>query len=227
MMKRFLVLVTLFAFVAFPFVTNAQMDNLANMSAKWIRMNARNAAFDGADIVNYNPAGLVKLSDGFHFSLNNQSLFRSPQHSFNLGYGKQDFKQDGADPFLPSLYAAYKKDKWAISSGVYITGGGASADYPDGSFNIYLMGYKNLATVNATYGTSYTKIYGSLKASSYYIAVPLNFSYAINENLSLSLGGRYIIAKNKTEADLNLPELAPLQMLIIKRMQQDLVGLLV
>ena len=49
-MKRFLVLVTLFAFVAFPFVTNAQMDNLANMSAKWVRMNARNAAFDVADI---------------------------------------------------------------------------------------------------------------------------------------------------------------------------------
>jgi len=76
-MKRFLVLVTLFAFVAFPFVTNAQMDNLANMSAKWVRMNARNAAFDGADIVNYNPAGLVKLSDGFHFSLNNQSLLEA------------------------------------------------------------------------------------------------------------------------------------------------------
>lgn len=44
------------------------MDNLANMSAKWIRSNARNAATDGADIVNYNPAGLVKMNDGVHLS---------------------------------------------------------------------------------------------------------------------------------------------------------------
>lgn len=184
------------------------MDNLANMSAKWIRANARNAALDGADIVNYNPAGLVKMSDGIHISLNNQTLFRKPQHSFTLQFGKKSFEQDGADPFLPALYAAYRKDKWAFSSGVYITGGGASADYPDGSVNTYLLGYLNLQTVNATYGTNYSVINGSLKASSYYIAVPVNFSYSITDKLALSLGGRYVIAKNHTKAELNLPEIA-------------------
>ncbi|BDX37679.1 hypothetical protein CYCD_10340 [Tenuifilaceae bacterium CYCD] len=191
-----------------PFGVNAQMDNLANMSAKWIRANARNAALDGADVVNYNPAGLVKMSDGIHISLNNQTLFRKPQHSFTLQFGKKSFEQDGADPFLPALYAAYKKDKWAVSSGVYVTGGGASADYPDGSVNTYLLGYLNLQTVNATYGTNYSVINGSLKASSYYIAVPVNFSYSITDKLALSLGGRYIIAKNHTKAELNLPEIA-------------------
>ena len=101
------------------------MDNLANMSAKWIRSNARNAATDGADIVNYNPAGLIKMDNGIHISLNNQTLFRNPKHSFTLNplIGKQTCKQDGADPFLPALYAAFKKDKWAISSGIYVTGG--------------------------------------------------------------------------------------------------------
>jgi len=207
-MKKLLQLSILLVVFLNPFGVNAQMDNLANMSAKWIRANARNAALDGADIVNYNSAGLVKMSDGIHISLNNQTLFRKPQHTFNVGFGEQTFKQDGADPFLPALYAAYKKDKWAVSSGVYITGGGASADYPDGSINIYLKGFQTLALVNANYGTNYTVIDGSLKASSYYIAVPLNFSYSISDKLAFSVGARYIIAKNHTEAELNLPEIA-------------------
>lgn len=123
-MKRIIKLSGFVLGLLMPMCVSAQMDNLANMSAKWIRANARNAALDGADIVNYNPAGLVKLNNGMYFSLNNQTLFRKPQHSFDLGLGegKQSFEQDGADLFLPSFYAAFKKDKWAVSSGIYVTG---------------------------------------------------------------------------------------------------------
>lgn len=192
-----------------PFGASAQMDNLANMSAKWIRSNARNAALDGADLVNYNPAGLVRLNDGFHISLNNQTLFRKPQHSFTLNplIGEQTCKQDGADPFLPSLYAAFKKGKWALSSGIYITGGGASADYPNGSINTNLMGYNFMALTNAAYLTGYTSLKDqSLKASSYYMAIPLNLSYSITDKLSVSLGGRYIMANNQTKAGMTFAE---------------------
>ncbi|MGE0077763.1 MAG: OmpP1/FadL family transporter [Bacteroidales bacterium] len=198
-MKKTLQLSILLGVFLIPFGANAQMDNLANMSAKWIRANARNAALDGADIVNYNPAGIVKLDNGFHISLNNQSLFRKPQHSFNLGTGEQTCKQDGADPFLPALYAAFKKDNWAISSGIYVTGSGASADFPDGSVNTTLMGVSQFTT------PGYNSLKDqSIKASSYYLAIPINFSYAINDKISLSLGGRYIIANNHTKAGLTL-----------------------
>jgi len=202
-MKRPLLFVAIFTVMILPFGASAQMDNLANMSAKWIRSNARNAALNGADIVNYNPAGLVKLNDGFHISLNNQTLFRNPQHSFTISplIGEQSYEQDGADPFLPSLYFAFKKGKWALSSGVYVTGGGASADYPDGSINTNLMGYNFMAQTNATYNTGYTSLNDqSLKASSYYMAIPLNLSYLITDKLSVSIGGRYIIANNNTKA---------------------------
>ncbi len=202
-MKRLITRFTLLIAFIFPFVANAQMDNLANMSAKWIRLNARNAAFDGADIVNYNPAGLVKLNDGLHLSLNNQSLFRSPQHSFTISplVGKQTSEQNGSDPFLPAFYAAYKKSKWALATGIYVTGGGASADYPDGSVNTNLMGYSYKAQINATTPANYQYFKDqSLKASSYYLAIPLNLSYSITEKLAVSLGGRYIIAKNHTKA---------------------------
>lgn len=202
-MKKHFLFAFLSASLFFPLGAIAQMDNLANMSAKWIRLNARNSALEGTDIVNYNPAGLVKLNDGFHLNLNNQTLFRQPQHSFTLNplIGEQTCKQDGNDPFLPSLYAAFKKNKWAVSSGIYITGGGASADYPKGSVNTNLLGYNFMAQTNAAYGTGYTSLKDQLlKASSFYLAVPLNFSYAITEKLSVSIGGRYIIANNSTKA---------------------------
>ncbi|MCB9002371.1 MAG: outer membrane protein transport protein [Bacteroidales bacterium] len=197
------IIVSVIALLGVTLSVNAQMDNLANMSAKWIRSNVRNAALDGgADMVNFNPAGLSLLNDGIYVSLSNQTLFRNPEHTFNFGAGNTSYKQDGIDPFLPMFYAAYKKSNMAISSGVYISGGGATVNYPDGSFNTNLMGYKILLTNNVGGYTSFND--QSLEASSYYLTVPLHFSYAVNEKLALSVGGRYIRGINKTKAGMTL-----------------------
>lgn len=186
-------------------ILHAQMDNLSNMSAKWVCSNTRNAAIDEADIVNYNPAGLARLSDGLHINLSNQTMIRKPEHSFNLGAGKQTYGQHGIDPFLPDLYLAFKSGNWSIASGTYISGGGATANYPDGSVNTTLLGYSMLLYVNATAGAQYTALTDQyLKASSYYLTVPLVFSYALNDKLSLAAGGRFIRGINKTEAGITL-----------------------
>src|SRR5438046_2655871 len=81
----------------------AQMDNLSNMSAEWMRSGARNAAADATDIVVYNPAAITTMTDGVHINLSNQSLFRRPNHSYDLGMGMgiQKSEQGSADPFLP------------------------------------------------------------------------------------------------------------------------------
>ncbi len=187
----------------------AQMDNLANMSAEWIRMNNRNAALDAADIVNYNPAGLVFLKPGLHFNLSNQTLIRHPKHSYDLGLGDgpQSFEQEGIDPFLPMFYAAFVKNNWAIGTGVYISGGGATVDYPDGSISTDLM-TKQIVYLQT--GMLPSQIYNSneqsLKASSYYLTVPLLFSYRINKVFSASVGARYIRGINNTEAALSLSD---------------------
>ncbi|HRX31721.1 MAG TPA: hypothetical protein P5349_07500, partial [Tenuifilaceae bacterium] len=77
------IIVSVIALLGVTLSVNAQMDNLANMSAKWIRSNVRNAALDGgADMVNFNPAGLSLLNDGIYVSLSNQTLFRNPEHTF-------------------------------------------------------------------------------------------------------------------------------------------------
>jgi long-chain fatty acid transport protein len=206
------VIFSLLTFFMLAFSASAQMDNLANMSAKWIRSCVRNASLDGsADMVNYNPAGLAMLDDGIYFSLSNQTLFRHPEHSFNLGAGEVSYEQDGNDPFLPMFYAAYKKNNFAVSTGVYVTGGGATVNYSSGSINTTLLGYSALSQYNAAilsgYGLSsaYTSLADQyLDASSYYLAIPLNFSYKVNDNLSFSVGGRYVRGINNTEAGLTL-----------------------
>ncbi|MCX6555269.1 MAG: hypothetical protein NTZ12_09705, partial [Candidatus Aminicenantes bacterium] len=138
MSKVWIALAVLFYFSA---TLPAQVDNLTNLSVEWMRMPARNAASDSADIVVYNPAALVRLSAGFHFNLGNQSLLRKPRHTYDLqlGAGERSFTQHGIDAFLPNFYAAYTKDKWAVYGGLYISGGGAVADYPLGSFSTDLI----------------------------------------------------------------------------------------
>lgn len=195
------IVVPIIALLIVSTIANAQMDNLANMSAKWIRSNVRNATLDGgADMVNYNPAGLALLNDGIYLSLSNQFLFRHPQHSFNFYGNEMSFEQDGMDPFLPMFYAAYKKSNFAISSGIYISGGGATVDYPNGSITTLLIGS------SMSPGNQITE--QSLKASSYYLTVPLNFSYAVSDVLSFSLGGRYINGINNTEANIAFSQVA-------------------
>jgi len=184
----------------------AQIDNLTNMSAEWMRTSNRNAATDATDIVVYNPAATVLLSEGFHINIGNQTLIRKPQHTFDLGFGKgkQTFEQDKADPFLPNLFAAYRKDKWAVNAGIYVPGGGATANYPNGSLTTELISLQTLFAY-AQQGADYTTaINQSLKASSYYLAFALGGAYAINDILSVSLGARYLTCRNLTKAGTTL-----------------------
>ncbi len=93
------------AVLCFSAALPAQMDNLTNLSVEWMRMPARNAATDSTDIVVYNPAALVRLGEGFHLNIGNQSLLRKPSHTYDLGLGagEQSFGQAGMDAVLPTL----------------------------------------------------------------------------------------------------------------------------
>lgn len=185
------------------FIAQAQHDNLANLSAEWVRTPARNAATDAGDAVVYNPAGLVKLEDGFRINIGNQSLFRKPTHTFDmgLGMGEQTFTQAGNDMFLPNLYMTWKKDRFALFSGLFIAGGGATANYPNGSFNTELIGLQTLMAAQGAYGKCTDQ---SLKASSFYVTTTLGASYALNDQISFAVAGRYLNGTNRTRAGLTL-----------------------
>ncbi len=181
----------------------AQIDNLVNMSAEWIRSSARNAATDANDIVAYNPAGLTKLEDGFHFNFSNQFMFRKPSHRYDIGMGEgvREYEQQSADLLLPNLFLSYKKDKWALFTGAFISGGGATIDYSKGSITTDLIGLQALGEAQGAYMLVKDP---TLTASSFYLTTTLGGAYAITEKISVALALRYISAKNTTEAGITL-----------------------
>ena len=181
----------------------AQMDNLSNMSAEWMRSAARNAASDAADVVVYNPAGITKMDDGFHVNFSNQSLFRNPTHSYDLGLGEgvKTFSQASADLFLPNIYFAYKKNNWAIYSGIFNAGGGATMDYTNGSITTDLISLGALTAAQAAYATTTNQM---MKASSMYLTSTIGGTYAIDKCWSVSMGIRNISAKNTAVASMTL-----------------------
>lgn len=185
--------------------TFAQHDNLSNLSAEWVRTPARNAATDAGDIVVYNPAGLVRLNEGFHINIGNQSLFRKPSHTFDLGLGagEQTYTQDGNDLFLPNLYMSYTKDRFALFTGIFVAGGGATANYPTGSITTEMIGLQVLTAAQGAYG-AYD--HQHLKSSSYYLTTTLGGSYAVNEKISFAVAGRFLDATNKTEAGVTMTQ---------------------
>ncbi|WP_288018382.1 hypothetical protein [Tenuifilum sp.] len=81
-----------------------------NQSATYIRMLARDAS-TSIDAVYFNPAGMVKLDDGFHLYLSNQSLFQKKtiENKFPL-LNDDKYVGDVAAPLFPNFYAVYKKD---------------------------------------------------------------------------------------------------------------------
>ncbi len=179
----------------------ANIDQLSNMSPEWIRTGNRNAATDSTDIVVYNPAGLTKMSEGFHLNIGNQTLFRSPEHTFDLGLPSSDTRksceQDGPDYFVPNFYGAYRKDTLAFFGGVYIPGGGATADYPDGSVNTQFIG---ATTVMGSSGMFTAFKDDHLKASSIYLASEAGVACQLDEMVSFALAVRYINASNEVKA---------------------------
>lgn len=201
-MKKNLLLIAFTAVMVMN--ASAQLDNLAILSPDWIRTPARNAATDAADIVTLNPAGLTSLKDGFHINVGNLSLFRSPTHSYTVGGVTKTYEQADADLVLPNLYLAYHKNDWAVFSGVFIVGGGATLNYTSGSITTDLLG------AGAIYGSQLagadysTIVSPSIKASSYYLAIPFGITYKLGQYFSASVGGRTISATNKVESSITM-----------------------
>jgi len=193
-----------------------------NQSAAWVRTLSRNATL-GVDAVYFNPAGLAKLNNGLHLSISNQTIFQTRTITSDYTYltgSPASYEAELLAPLFPSIYAAYKMDKWTFSGGFNVIGGGGTADFPTGlpSFEIPVaslvpMLQGALAPIDEGYtgvgfpDPGFRNITGynmdaAFVGSSTYMGYQVGATYAINDMISVAIGGRYVTAKNSYEGSL-------------------------
>lgn len=194
-----------------------------NQSAHFARMMARDASLQ-IDAVYTNPAGLVKLNDGFHFSFTNQSAFQTrtitstfAPFAYNGGNAEKEFKGKTSVPIIPSFQGAYKKGKWVLSGSFAITGGGGKATFNDGLPSFESM-IATLPVAISSMGvpTNQYSVDAYMRGSSLIYGAQLGGSYAINDMFSAYAGFRLNIVNNHYEGYLKNIKINPQHPLINK-----------
>ena len=195
MKKKLLIFVSLILVAQLGF--SGGLVHNTNQSTAWTRMLVRDASTN-IDAVFYNPAGLTKLSDGFHFSINNQSLFQTQTITSSYPYLSPSPKTyDGSvsAPLFPGVYAAWKKGKLAISFGVNPIGGGGGATFDKGLPSMEVP-FASLVPALGQLGVTAYNMNMQFEGTSVYWGIQLGATYEINDMISVYLGGRYVMAKN-------------------------------
>jgi long-chain fatty acid transport protein len=205
----------LLTFVSAMFITSSLLAGglvtNTNQSASWVRLPSRNASVS-IDAVYFNPAGLMKLENGFHISLSNQSIWqtREIENSYagpptsmvpsvsGVNYGLNNHVYEGKVATLayPSLFAVYKMDKVAFSLGFGIVGGGGSATFEKGLPSFEMSASDLVPSLAAKAGVKGYRLDAYFEGKSLFIGFQGGVSYKINDWLSVAAGVRYVSAKN-------------------------------
>lgn len=212
-MKKKLLLLVIVSF-SFTLVSASIITN-TNQSTQFIRMLSRNASTD-IDAVYYNPAGLLKLADGFHLAVHNQTFSQEKEVTSQYPLLNQaKYIGEVNVPFFPNLYAVYKKDKLALSFGFGPNAGGGSADFTTGlpSFETSIAGLPALISGLGIPTAAYSADI-AFNGSSIYLGFQLNASYALSDMLQVAVGARYISATNTYEGSIKNIQINPVHPLI-------------
>ena len=217
-MKR-LTFLLVFMLVSSQILMAGGLKTNVNQSAAWARTLARDATLE-IDGVYFNPAGLAHLGNGLHLSLSNQSIWQTRTINSDYMYlngTPVDYNADLSAPIYPNVYIAYQANKWTFSGGFGIVGGGGSAEFPSGlsDFEVPMSSLvpqlsAALAPIDAAIvgmgapDPGFRNITGynmnaSFQGKSAYYGYQAGATYAINDMISVYLGGRLVTAKNEYE----------------------------
>ena len=199
-----------------------------NQSVLFLRNPARDAAI-GIDGVYTNPAGVAFLNDGWHLSFNWQNAHQTrtinsaygPLFSFNAeapatlgadGLAWREFKGVADAPFLPSIQAAYNKDRWSFQFNAAVSGGGGKCEFDKGLGSLeglvasQIVPKKEDSQVQqamaAAQGVMLNGQYGLnsyMKGRQYYFGTTLGAAYKVQENLSVFVGARVLYGTARYE----------------------------
>jgi long-chain fatty acid transport protein len=206
-MKRVFVSVLLLA----SFSHAGHIDYLGGRSADYFMAVARNAAVDGADLVTYNPAGLVHLAEGFHVNASGQFIAKDYViTAVPLGSTEEtEYQTTKPTPFLPNVYAVYRTGDLAAFGAFTIPAGGGTLEYEDG---LPIMPVLQTGLVQYQYGPGYiaTMTDGYIEAGAAYYAGTVGAAYAFTPTLSASLAGRFTsgVRDYEASADFAIVDLA-------------------
>jgi long-subunit fatty acid transport protein len=170
-----------------------------NQSALYTRLQSRNASTN-IDAVYYNPAGLAKLGNGFHASINNQTIGQTKSVVNNYLYlagSPKDYVGEVSAPVFPSIYGAFKAGKFVVSAGFNPIGGGGGAVYNDGLPSFETM-VADLVPLLVSKGFPTTQYSADIffEGTSVYFGYQANLTYKLNDMISVAAGVRMVTAKN-------------------------------
>lgn len=204
MRKLFLISIVLLI-VSTPTFAGGLLTN-TNQHVLFLRMLARDASTQ-IDAVYSNPAGVAFMEDGFHLSFNGQSAFQTrtitstfapfAANTANLGNAEKVFKGEASAPFIPSLFAVYKKGKWAFSGNFAITGGGGKATFDKGLGSFESIVSVLPATLSQQgFAADRYSVNSFMEGKQYIFGLQMGATYKINEHLSVFGGARVNYVSN-------------------------------
>ena len=166
-----------------------------NQSSAWVRLLVRDATTE-IDAVYFNPAGLTKLNDGFHFSISNQYITQGKEVLNNYSF-LNDGLYEGVvkAPIFPDVYAAYKTGNVVFSLGFNPIGGGGGATF-DSGLPSFEMGISDLVPGLESVGVKEYSLNTFFEGTSIYFGLQAGVSYALSDEFSVFIGGRYVSATN-------------------------------
>ena len=200
------------AFTATAFA--GAIDNKTNWSAEYIRTLNRNAATDYADIAVYNPAGTVKLADGFIINGSIQFLSKKYENNITLPSGVLNLESDEPS-YIPGIFGVYNKEKWSVFGAFSNFGGGGKVDFSQGNLTTTQIGglvagmSLPLCGGGACVNFNPTDLNGQqLNAESHYLGLILGAGYEFNDMLSFSVSLRYVNATIEAQGSATLLDAA-------------------
>lgn len=182
-----------------------------NQNINFLRNPARDGAI-GIDGVYSNPAGVAFLEQGFHLSLNIQNAHQtrtitSTNPVFALGKNNngnvtKKFEGKADVPILPSVQAAYNKDKWSFQFNFAITGGGGKCEFENGlgSFESVVG---TIASQLEPLGVKGYDVDGYMQGRQYYYGFTLGAAYKVTDKLSVYGGARLLYGSASYKAKLD------------------------
>jgi len=180
-----------------------------NQNVAFLRNPARDGAI-GIDGTYSNPAGVAFLDEGTHLSINWQAAWQTrtiettnPVFTLSKDFNGQPQTYEGkaSAPFIPSVQAAYNKDRWSFQFNFSVTGGGGKCEFANGlgsfegavgqiaaglnQFGV-AAGLPNPVICNGYDCSSY------MQGKQYYFGFTMGAAYKVTDNFSVYGGIRVL-----------------------------------